>query len=86
MNSNNDVYYNNLGETYFSLKSYVDAMMAFEIAIQNNQTNDVYYKNLGETYFNLKRFEEAIPLFLKAIEINPNNPDAYFFKAKALVN
>ena len=73
----NDIYYYNRGNTYYSLKEYEKATNDYNKAIELNPNNASYYNNRGISFNSLKEYEKAINDYNKAIELNPSYALAY---------
>ena len=73
----NDIYYYNRGNTYYSLKEYEKAINDYNKAIELNPNNASYYNNRGISFYSLKEYEKAINDYNKAIELNPSYALAY---------
>ena len=73
----NDIYYYNRGNTYYSLKEYEKATNDYNKAIELNPNNASYYNNRGISFYSLKEYEKAINDYNKAIELNPSYALAY---------
>jgi tetratricopeptide (TPR) repeat protein len=66
-----------LGNAYYRLNQFDDAIEQLNIAIKSNFFSDDTYIFLGGSYFGKRDFKNAIEAFNKAIELKPNNIDAY---------
>ncbi|HOF02108.1 MAG TPA: tetratricopeptide repeat protein, partial [Spirochaetota bacterium] len=66
-------YYNYLGNCYYNLGRYKDAIPCYKKAIELKDDNPVYHNNLGNCYKSLGRYEEAMKTYNKALELDPGN-------------
>jgi len=73
----NDVAFNNLGETLASLGRYDEAMTWFAKSIKLNPESANAYSNYGFTLSIKNEDMSAISYFLRAIELNPKFVNAY---------
>lgn len=77
--------YNNLGNVYYRLSRFSEAIASYERAI-NISPNDIdIYCNRGDAYDELARFEKAIEDYTKAIEINSKYAAAYNGRANSYI-
>ena len=74
------------GNTFFLLKKYDEALVAYEQAIQLDPSQASAYFNKGVALTNLERYDEALAAFEKAIRFNHNFAPAYFNKGYVLNN
>src|SRR5262249_13836197 len=65
------------GDTYFDIKRYKEAMVAYSHAIQLHPRCVYAYYRRGLVYAQLKEYQEAINDYDRAVALNPN-----FFLAK----
>ena len=66
------------GFGYFNDQEFLQAIEAFQEAVQINPDSKDANFNLGVTYCKLGKYEQAIPYFLKNIEITPEAVDAHY--------
>ncbi|MBF0384705.1 MAG: tetratricopeptide repeat protein [Candidatus Omnitrophica bacterium] len=71
--------YGKMGFSYFGLKKFNRAILAWEKAIEMGLTDNACYKILGFTYIILKRYKDAILRLKKALKIDSNDADSHFF-------
>ena len=69
--------HNYLGQVYYKMKNYDEAINNFNISIKLNNNVHVTYVNRGSVFEDLEEFEKAIEDYKKAIEINPKAYQAY---------
>ncbi len=72
------VYYNNLGIVYTKMEKYEEAIGIYKKMLEIQQESYSAYKNLGELYGLQKEYREALPYFTKAAELSPDDPDAFY--------
>lgn len=65
--------YNNLGVDWASQGRFIEAIAAFQRAIELYPNYENAYNNLGIAYASLGDFSAAVDAFQSAIEINPRN-------------
>lgn len=69
--------HNYLGQVYYKMKNYDEAINNFNISIKLNNNVHVTYVNRGSVFEDLEEFEKAIEDYKKAIDINPKAYQAY---------
>jgi Tfp pilus assembly protein PilF len=69
--------YFDLGDTYYQLDMYDNAMGAYNKAIELNPKVSDFYNGLGNVYYELKDYSNSIDNYKKAIEINSDLKEAY---------
>jgi protein O-GlcNAc transferase len=75
----------NYGKTLsFAIRSYDEALVAFDNAISLEPNYAEAYLNKGATFKELKRFDEALIFAEKALSINPNLAEAWVNRGFAL--
>ena len=62
-----------VGQVYYLLGNYVEAIPWLKKAIEIDPTRWMGYRNLGFTYYSLGRFDEAEKLFFKVLELMPEH-------------
>ena len=62
-----------VGQVYYLLGNYVEAIPWLKRAIEIDPTRWMGYRNLGFTYYSLGRFGEAEKLFFKVLELMPEH-------------
>jgi TolB-like protein/lipoprotein NlpI len=62
-----------VGQVYYLLGNYVEAIPWLKKAIGIDPTRWMGYRNLGFTYYSLGRFDEAEKLFFKVLELMPEH-------------
>ncbi len=72
------------GKTFYQLKKYEEALVAFEQAIRLDPNLPSAYNSKGIALSNLQRYEEALVAYEQAIRLNPNLALAYRSKGLAL--
>ena len=80
LDSKNAVARYNLGNVYYQLARYDDAIEAYHLAIKIDPKNAVasdFWAGLGGAYGGLKRYSDAIEAYSQAIEIDPKNVTFY---------
>jgi len=75
---NPGVAYTGMGYAYFQKGDYIDAVGAYQKAIESSPRYPVAHMRLGEVYYALNKWELAIPSFRKAIELSPNYIEAHY--------
>lgn len=70
-----DIFYKNLGDSYFSISIYEKAILNYEKALEMNNGMDETYYNLAVAYFIQKHFHEAKINVSKAIKLNARNEE-----------
>jgi tetratricopeptide (TPR) repeat protein len=73
---NEDAWYG-LGEAYYSLQRYSDAIEAYRQALRINPDDTVAWNNLGAAYDGLQRYSDAIEAYRQALRIKPDYADAW---------
>ncbi|MCR5187381.1 MAG: hypothetical protein K6C97_00490 [Treponema sp.] len=71
----NNIYveYVNIGDTYYKLEDYTNAIKYYNMALQNKTIYwDVYYK-LAKVYAISSNWDQALPMFLKLQKRDPDN-------------
>lgn len=70
--------FNNLGTVYFAQEKWLDAICAYQAAIdiQSNYI-DAYY-NLGLAFSKLSRYKEAIHVYQSLLQLSPYHPGGQF--------
>lgn len=71
----NDEYQSALGDAYYDLDNYADAVKAYKIAVDNKPKNADYQNDLGMAYFMAKDYTKATESYEKAVEIEPDSAD-----------
>jgi tetratricopeptide (TPR) repeat protein len=74
---NNAVVHNYLGNSYFDLKRYQDAMKFCRQAVEIMPDYAEAQYNLGNAYSKLGRYQDAIEAYKQAIKIKPDYIEAY---------
>ena len=82
--SDNYMYYYQLGRAQFRLKNYSAARSSFESAAKRNKDFDLAHYNLGMTLKRLKLNSDAMKAFRNAYAANPQNSKAYLEEARIL--
>lgn len=67
-----------MGFAYFQLGDYLDAVGAYQAAIEKNSRYPVAHLRLGEVYYELDKWDLAIESYLKAIEFVPDYTEAHY--------
>jgi len=62
--------WNKVGNFYYNLKQWNEALGCYEKAISINNSNPVFYENSGLVYENLSKQTEAEQSYLKALELD----------------
>jgi tetratricopeptide (TPR) repeat protein len=73
----------NLGNTYFGIGDYQEAIKDFDRAIELDPKLAGAYWGRGKTYHELGDYQEAIKDFDRAIELDPKLAGAYWSRGKA---
>ena len=63
--------YRGMGNAYYALERYNEALNAFLRAIKCTPTSATAYAGLGNVYAELKQYNEAVAAYEKAIELDP---------------
>lgn len=86
-NPNNDSAWYSLGQGYYALGGFDDAIFAFNEAARINPKNDYYWSFLGKAHQAQKDAPRMIEAFVKALEANPKRKEntiqlawAYYFR------
>ncbi len=69
-----------LGDTYFNLKKFNDAIKCYELILDrstNSAMLDNIYNSIGNVYVSQENYSSAITFFQKAIELNPEKVHYY---------
>jgi len=77
-------YIDSLGQSYYELKDYENALVWFNKALNNGLSNEKVHYHLGECYLKLGKREESLKEFKKVLEISPSYLIAYFGIIKIL--
>jgi len=67
-----------MGYAYYQKGDYIDAIGAYQKAIETNARFPVAHLRLGEAYYELDKWELAIASYRKAIELVPDYPEAHY--------
>jgi tetratricopeptide (TPR) repeat protein len=70
--------YYNIGNNYFDLKKYPEAVDAYKLSIDLNPDIPESHHNLGLAYAALNRTADAIAEFERAIKLEPNYAAAHY--------
>lgn len=73
-----DIVWNNLGNSYASLRKYEKSLECYQKAIECSPERFEFYYHKGILLMQLGRFTEAEPIMDKAIKLNSSNLDAMF--------
>lgn len=76
-NPNNDSAYYSLGQGFYSLKGYDDAIWAFSEAVKINPKLYYYWINLANAYQAKKDYISARDAYIKGLGLEPNKPAFY---------
>ena len=76
-----DIAWNNLGNSYRSLRKYEKALGCYEKAIECSPENPMFYLHKGVLLMELGRFSEAEPYMNKVVKLDSSNLDAMFHMA-----
>lgn len=76
-NPNNDSAYYSLGQGFFSLKGYDDAIWAFKEAIRISPNTYYYWSFLGKAYQAKKDYLPARDAYVKTLELETDKPFNY---------
>ncbi len=72
------------GHVLYDLKSYEEALAAYEQAIRLDPNSAVAYNGKGIALCDLERYEEALAAYEQAIRLDPNNAVTYRNKGHVL--
>lgn len=75
---------NVLGNAYFALERYEEAIERYQRAVEDDPMYNYAYYNWGLSLLRLERFDEAIVQYRKAVEVNPDYALAYSGWGEAL--
>jgi tetratricopeptide (TPR) repeat protein len=75
--THNPYLWNSLGEVYFSMQRYVDAIEAFDYAMLLDASMDAPYYNKVDALVELERLDEAVAVLRDYIALQPEDPEAY---------
>ncbi len=78
-----DEYYKMLGEVYYQLKRYDEAIDSFSKGIAMNGKNYWLYKIRGDIFFQQQKYKKAVDDYTAVIRLMPNEPVGYNSRAKA---
>jgi tetratricopeptide (TPR) repeat protein len=73
---NEDAWFS-LGEAYYSLQRYTDAIEAYRQALRINPDDAGTWYNLGVAYGGLQRHSEAIEAYRQSLRIKPDDADTW---------
>ncbi|MBI2638526.1 hypothetical protein HYW83_02955 [Candidatus Peregrinibacteria bacterium] len=76
-NPNNDSAYYSLGQGFFGLQGYDDAIWALKEAIRISPNTYYYWSFLGKAYQAKKDYPSARDAYIKTLEFEPNKPLNY---------
>lgn len=79
-------YYHGLGWSLYAQKRWLDAMKAFQKAIQLDPSKASSHAGLGHSFDQQNRWDEAVSSYLNAIRLEPEEIRYYIFVARALKN
>ena len=83
--------WNKVGNFYYNLKRWNEALDCYEKSISINNTNPVFYENCGLAYENLNKTTEAEQSYLKALEMDKesghyfNRLGVFYFNQKTYI-
>lgn len=75
LDPDNDAYYLNLGNIYFSQNQYQEAFAEYKRAVQLNPLSATNFYSLGQCALSLGQYQEAEQAFKKAAVMLPGNAD-----------
>jgi tetratricopeptide (TPR) repeat protein len=70
--------YHNMGNVYYILLDYDNALKNFNKAIELSPKDSEPYSSRGAMYYALKKYKDALRDLDKAIELDPTHPIAFF--------
>ena len=70
----------NLGNAYFALEKYDQAIEAYEFVTAINEKYDLAYRNLGECYAKLHQYERSLQLYMEALLHAPEPDDELHYQ------
>ncbi|MCP3892130.1 MAG: tetratricopeptide repeat protein [Desulfobulbaceae bacterium] len=73
-----DIVFYNLGLAYFQASEFVEAVAAFEKAVELNDTDGDYWLNLALAHKQLKQFVKAIQAYKQALTLRPEDIDIWY--------
>ena len=77
IDSANSNAWNSLGNTYFDLERYDEAIDAFRQALRIDSKDTYAWKMLGSTYFDLERYDKAIDVYRQVLRIDSKDTFAW---------
>jgi len=75
--THNPYLWNSLGEVYFSMMRFEDAIQAFDYALLLEPKMDAPYYNKVDALVELERVDEAMSVLREYIALQPQDPEAY---------
>ncbi len=78
-----DEYYKMLGEVYYQMKRYDDAINSFSQGIAINKKNYWLFKIRGDIYFQQKKYQKAVDDYTAVIRLMPKESVGYGARGKA---
>lgn len=85
-NSKYDIAWNNLGNSYRSLRKFDQALNCYQNAIESSPDRFEFYLHKGVLLMELGRFSEAEKYIEKVVKLNPSNLEAMFHMANISEN
>lgn len=65
------------GKVLYKRQQHIDALAAFEQALQLDPNDSVVHCSIGNIYWLLKRYPEALAAYEQSLRLDPNNARAY---------
>jgi len=82
-NPDEPFYFSILGNFFYHLQRYDEAIMSYYHALLDDENNSDYYRELANIFYEISFFEETVRLSEKAISINPQDASAFLYLALA---
>jgi len=77
-NDENDFHCNMLGNAYFGMQQYINAIVNYKKAFKVNEKNPIYYCNCGQAYGQMKEWKMMRKYCEKAVDLRKKTPDDFY--------
>lgn len=77
-NDENDSHCNMLGNAYFGMQQYINAILNYKKAFKQNEKNPIYYCNCGQAYGQLGEWKMMLKYCRKAVDLRRKVPRDFY--------